>query len=56
MIVKKMGALILVAIVITLCACAPEHFRLHILANSNSGEDQQVKLAVRDAVLKRQRI
>lgn len=27
-------------------------FRLHIIANSNSREDQQVKLLVRDAVLK----
>ncbi len=33
-------------------ACANEPFRLHILGNSNSAGDQQVKLAVRDAVLK----
>ena len=28
-----------------------ETLRLHILANSDSAEDQQLKLAVRDAVL-----
>jgi stage II sporulation protein R len=45
--------LVAAAVVVTalLGACANEPFRLHILANSNSAEDQQVKLSVRDAVL-----
>ncbi|MDD5018236.1 MAG: stage II sporulation protein R [Eubacteriales bacterium] len=38
--------------VLILCACAKTTpFRLHIIANSDSAEDQQVKLVVRDAVL-----
>lgn len=31
-------------------------FRLHILANSDNEEDQQLKLKVRDAVLKKGRM
>ncbi len=48
------GAAIALAAVIMLLllnACAGRPFRLHILGNSNSAEDQQVKLIVRDAVL-----
>jgi stage II sporulation protein R len=32
-------------------ACAQQPLRLHVIANSNSTQDQQVKLKVRDAVL-----
>ncbi len=42
--------MLLVTVFIT-NACAAQPFRLHIVANSNTKEDQQVKLAVRDAVL-----
>jgi stage II sporulation protein R len=45
------AALLIAVVVMLLGACANEPFRLHILGNSNSQEDQQVKLAVRDAVL-----
>lgn len=45
--VATMAALML----LLFSACASEPFRLHILGNSNSTEDQQVKLKVRDSVL-----
>lgn len=49
---KKMAALaIFMTLVLLLCACAPTPFRLHVIANSDSEADQQVKLQVRDAVL-----
>ena len=50
---KKLSALaILMALVLLLSACAPTPFRLHVIANSDSDDDQQVKMQVRDAVLK----
>lgn len=52
---SKKKALIVAAMVIIIVlvfgACEKEPFRLHILANSNSEQDQQIKLDVRDAVL-----
>lgn len=60
---KKIELAMLIGIVIAvfsagMCSFAEEHkditdtvFRLHILANSDSEEDQQLKLKVRDAVL-----
>jgi stage II sporulation protein R len=39
------------ALVLLLSACAPTPFRLHVVANSDSDEDQAVKMQVRDAVL-----
>lgn len=44
--------LMLLVVILLLSACAASPFRLHIVANSNSISDQQVKLTVRDAVLK----
>lgn len=44
-------AAVAAAAVLLFSAYAVPPFRLHILANSNSNEDQQVKLKVRDAVL-----
>lgn len=44
-------ALLAIIAMALLGACAAQPFRLHILANSNSAQDQQVKLSVRDAVL-----
>jgi stage II sporulation protein R len=50
--VKRVAiAAIAVGLLLLLSACSSEPFRLHILANSNSTQDQQVKLKVRDAVL-----
>lgn len=49
---KKLIAILLLLLV---CAagCAPrEPFRLHVIANSNSAEDQRVKLLVRDEMLR----
>lgn len=53
MVTLKRAALAAMAAVMLLLfsACASQPFRLHILGNSNSAEDQQVKLRVRDAVL-----
>ena len=49
---KKLSALaIVMALVLLLSACAPTPFRLHVIANSDSDADQQVKMQVRDAVL-----
>ena len=49
---KKLSALaILMALMLLFSACAPTPFRLHVLANSDSDADQQVKMQVRDAVL-----
>jgi stage II sporulation protein R len=45
------AALLIAAVMALLGACAAQPFRLHILADSNDTEDQQVKLKVRDAVL-----
>jgi len=48
----KLAALaVLMALVLILSACAPVPFRLHVIANSDSDEDQAVKMQVRDAVL-----
>ncbi len=44
------AALIVLAAAL-LGACADKPLRLHIIANSNSETDQQIKLSVRDAVL-----
>lgn len=50
---RVVAAALLVAVVMALLgACAEQPLRLHILGNSNGAEDQQVKLSVRDAVLK----
>lgn len=49
---KKLAVLaLLMAFVLLLSSCAPVPFRLHIIGNSDSESDQQVKLKVRDAVL-----
>ena len=49
---KKVALTILIFLLcLGLCGCAPPPFRLHILANSDSAEDQAVKLKVRDAIL-----
>lgn len=42
---------IMVAAMLLLSACAQAPLRLHVVANSDSKLDQQVKLTVRDAVL-----
>ncbi len=42
---------ILTALVILMSACTQAPLRLHIMANSNSMADQDIKLRVRDAVL-----
>jgi len=48
----KLAALaVLMALVLLLSACASTPFRLHVIANSDSDEDQAVKVQVRDAVL-----
>lgn len=49
--VKLAALAILMALVLLLSACAPTPFRLHVIANSDSDEDQAVKMQVRDAVL-----
>lgn len=46
------AVILLVAVILLLSACAANPFRLHVVANSNSSVDQQVKLLVRDEVLK----
>ena len=48
---KKAAVLLLTAAMLLASACTPAPFRLHVIANSDSDEDQQVKLKVRDAVL-----
>ncbi|MGI5848454.1 MAG: stage II sporulation protein R [Christensenellales bacterium] len=48
--VVLMAVLLITVIVFSACVRGP--FRLHIIANSDSATDQQVKLDVRDAVLK----
>lgn len=48
---KKAAMLLMAAVLLLANACAPAPLRLHVLANSDSAEDQQVKLKVRDAVL-----
>ncbi len=49
---RKIGLLLVILVLCTfLIAGYAKPFRLHIIANSNSFEDQQVKLLVRDAVL-----
>lgn len=49
---KKINILLmLIVILFVFSACAAQPFRLHIVANSDSQEDQQIKLVVRDAVL-----
>lgn len=42
---------VMMALVLLLSACTQAPLRLHIMANSNSKQDQQIKLCVRDAVL-----
>lgn len=52
---KRLVAGILFTLSLTNClflsACAPDPFRLHVIANSNTARDQEVKLMVRDALL-----
>jgi stage II sporulation protein R len=43
--------LTMVFLMATLAGCGEEPFRLHIIANSDSKEDQSVKLKVRDDIL-----
>lgn len=43
--------LLVCAVMVVLSACATQPLRLHVIANSNSEDDQTVKLIVRDAVL-----
>ena len=42
---------VMMALVLLLSSCTQAPLRLHIMANSNSEQDQQIKLCVRDAVL-----
>jgi stage II sporulation protein R len=51
---RKAAAAVAVVLFLTamLTGCAEEPFRLHIIANSDSKEDQSVKLKVRDEILK----
>ena len=44
-------AALMVAAMLLLSACAQAPLRLHVMANSDSEMDQQVKITVRDAVL-----
>ena len=48
---KLTATALLMALVLVLSACTQAPLRLHIMANSDSSEDQQIKLTVRDAVL-----
>ncbi len=48
---KTAALLLMAALLLTTNACAPAPLRLHVIANSDSEADQQVKLKVRDAVL-----
>jgi stage II sporulation protein R len=48
---KRAALALLTAAVLLTSACAPAPFRLHVVANSDSDADQQVKMKVRDAVL-----
>jgi stage II sporulation protein R len=48
---KALMIMIMAAAVCLLGACGAAPFRLHVIANSDSVQDQQIKLAVRDAVL-----
>ncbi len=48
---KKALTAIIAAAMLLLGACAPAPVRLHVVANSDSAPDQQVKMKVRDAVL-----
>ena len=48
---KRWLTLFLCLILLTCTQQTPQVFRLHILANSDSQEDQAVKLKVRDAVI-----
>lgn len=52
-ITKKIGVVLVMILFVALIfsACTEQPFRLHIIANSNSEQDQQIKLCVRDAVL-----
>jgi stage II sporulation protein R len=50
---KKLALVALAALLaLTAAGCGTDPFRLHIIANSDSEEDQSVKLAVRDEILK----
>ena len=52
MTIKKTLMLLFITIIaFALCSCAEPPFRLHVIANSDSARDQQLKLCVRDAVL-----
>ena len=50
---KKIILLIsmIAALAMLLCSCAQAPFRLHVIANSDSEVDQQIKMDVRNAVL-----
>lgn len=48
---KTLIIMIMAAAVCLLGACGAAPFRLHVIANSDTAQDQQIKLAVRDAVL-----
>lgn len=48
---KLMLIALIMAILLLLSACSPAPLRLHIMANSNTEDDQAIKLTVRNAVL-----
>ena len=49
---KKISLLLVILVICTLLISGnTQPFRLHVIANSDSAQDQQVKLLVRDAVL-----
>jgi len=48
---KRAVTALLMAALLIMSACANTPFRLHVVANSDSDEDQTVKMVVRDAVL-----
>ncbi len=48
---KQIIIAVFLAVIMLFGGCTQTPFRLHIKANSNSTEDQKIKLCVRDAVL-----
>lgn len=49
---KQIVIALFLAVIMLLCGCTEPVLRLHIKGNSNSTQDQLIKLSVRDAVLK----
>lgn len=48
---KRAALALMTAMMLFISACTPTPLRFHVMANSDSKADQQVKLEVRDAVL-----